>query len=101
MIDSIHDMYSTLYDVITPMSHHTRWWITLHLRFPELRCSHILICSIEEESVSIGLVDLTICCISEETEELVDMDAFGFSLHGYRIELANREYISYLVICPT
>ena len=101
MIYSVLHLYSPLYDIMATMSHHTRWGIDRELCLPELCCSHILICSIEEQGLSIYLMDLAICRISQETDEFIDMDAFGFSLHGYRIELANSEYISYLIIRTT
>lgn len=101
MIDSIRDLHSSLYDIIAPMCHHTRWRIECHLSLPKLGCLEIRSSPIEYEGSCIGIMDLAIRRISEEAEELIDFYAFGFSLHSYSVELANSEYISYLRLGAT
>ena len=77
-----------------------RGWIDIHLLLPELARFDIVLIAIEFERVLVGVVDMTICDISYTSEELVDMDAFGFSFDGDRIELAQGKYISDLILCP-
>lgn len=95
MVYSIFESGTVFYELETALHHDARRRIDIFLLFPHDTCVTIVACTIECECLLILLVGIEIGRLFTSTDELIDTDSLGFSLHSDRIELTDDVDITY------
>lgn len=97
MIDSIFYYNISFDNLYTSECHHSRYRISVHLRFPDFSSFHIFSFSIELESFFIGIIHTSISDISLESKEFKYSYSFSFSFYCDGIQFSKCKEVSDLI----